>query len=133
MLHVWADAGAAGADFVGIPGAAGKLSPEKKPQFGGIFTDLKVPAQPGLSARVDVDTRFILAPTTLKTLAMILGVLAVLTVFASVASHTRPRGVLPDGHCAAILGAAPTIKHRFSGIDTMSMRPLTAKDRSKSG
>ncbi len=28
-LHVWADAGGAGADFEGIPNAAGKLSPEK--------------------------------------------------------------------------------------------------------
>ena len=66
VLHVWADAGGAGADFVGIPGAAGTLPAEKKPQVGGIFTDLKVPAQPGLSARVDIDTRFITAPTALK-------------------------------------------------------------------
>ena len=70
VLHIWADAGAAGADFVGIPGAAGILSAEKKPQVGGIFTDLKVPAQPGLSARVDVDTRFITAPTALKKMVM---------------------------------------------------------------
>ena len=47
VLHIWADAGVAGADFVGIPGAAGTLAPEKKPQVGGIFTDLKLPAQPG--------------------------------------------------------------------------------------
>ena len=67
VLHIWADAGGAGADFVGIPGAAGTLPSEKKPQVGGIFTDLKVPAQPGLSARVDIDTRFITAPTLIKT------------------------------------------------------------------
>jgi hypothetical protein len=54
------------ADFIGIPGATGTLAPEKKPQVAGIFTDLKVPPQPGLSARVDIDTRFITAPTTLK-------------------------------------------------------------------
>src|SRR3984957_3791070 len=66
VLHIWADAGAAGADFVGIPGASGVLAAEKKPQVGGIFTDLKVPAQPGLSARIDIDTRFITAPTALK-------------------------------------------------------------------
>src|ERR1700742_1464109 len=41
VLHVWADAGGTGADFVGIPGASGLLSAEKKPQVGGIFTDLK--------------------------------------------------------------------------------------------
>ncbi len=79
VLHIWADAGGAGADFVGIPGAAGTLAPEKKPQVGGIFTDLKVPAQPGLSARIDVDTRFITAPTALKAAVMTLGALAVLT------------------------------------------------------
>ena len=62
-LHVWANAGGAGADFVGIPGATGTLAAEKKPQVGGIFTDLKVAAQPGLSARIDVDTRFITSPT----------------------------------------------------------------------
>lgn len=88
-LHVWADAGGAGADFEGIPGAAGKLAPEKKPQVGGIFTDLKVPAQPGLSARVDVDTRFILAPTTMKTIAMGLGVLAVLGAILALAVLDR--------------------------------------------
>ncbi|MGH3577598.1 MAG: arabinosyltransferase domain-containing protein, partial [Mycobacterium sp.] len=79
VLHIWADAGGAGADFVGIPGAAGTLAPEKKPQVGGIFTDLKVPAQPGLSARIDVDTRFITAPTALKAAVMTLGAVAVLT------------------------------------------------------
>ena len=89
VLHIWADAGSTGADFVGIPGAAGKLSPEKKPQIGGIFTDLKVPAQPGLSARVDVDTRFLLTPTTLKTLAMALGVLAVLGAILALAVLDR--------------------------------------------
>jgi len=89
VLHVWADAGGAGADFVGIPGAAGRLDPEKKPQVGGIFTDLKVPAQPGLSARVDVDTRFILQPTALKTLAMVLGALAVLAAIVALAALDR--------------------------------------------
>lgn len=65
-LHIWADTGGAGADFMGIPGGAGTLPPEKKPQVGGIFTDLKVGAQPGLSARVDIDTRFITTPGALK-------------------------------------------------------------------
>jgi arabinosyltransferase A len=71
VLHTWADAGGAGADFVGMPGAAGTLPSEKKPQVGGIFTDLKVPAQPGLSARIDVDTRFITAPSVMKKIAMV--------------------------------------------------------------
>ncbi|HWF69384.1 MAG TPA: arabinosyltransferase domain-containing protein, partial [Mycobacterium sp.] len=92
VLHIWADAGVAGADFVGIPGAAGTLPPEKKPQVGGIFTDLKVPAQPGLSARVDVDTRFIVAPTMLKKGVMALGGLAVLTSIVALAFLDRRSG-----------------------------------------
>ncbi|MFZ0905343.1 MAG: arabinosyltransferase domain-containing protein [Mycobacterium sp.] len=92
VLHIWADAGVAGADFVGIPGAAGTLPPEKKPQVGGIFTDLKVPAQPGLSARIDVDTRFIVAPTLLKKGVMALGGLAVLTSIVALAFLDRRSG-----------------------------------------
>ena len=42
VLHIWANVGQVGADFVGIPGAAGTLAPEKRPQVAGIFTDLKV-------------------------------------------------------------------------------------------
>lgn len=89
VLHVWADAGAAGADFVGIPGASGTLPSEKKPQVDGIFTDLKVPAQPGLSARVDVDTRFITSPTALKALVMAVGALAVVVAIAAMAALDR--------------------------------------------
>ncbi|MBV8180252.1 MAG: arabinosyltransferase domain-containing protein, partial [Mycobacterium sp.] len=92
VLHIWADPGVTGADFVGIPGAAKTLPPEKKPQVGGIFTDLKVPAQPGLSARIDVDTRFIVAPTMLKTGVMALGGLAVLTSIVALAGLDRRSG-----------------------------------------
>jgi arabinosyltransferase A len=92
VLHIWADAGVAGADFVGIPGAVGRLAPEKKPQVGGIFTDLKVPAQPGLSARIDVDTRFITTPTILKGAVMALGGLAVLTAIVALAVLDRQSG-----------------------------------------
>jgi len=92
VLHVWADVGGAGADFVGIPGATGKLPPEKKPAVGGIFTDLKVPAQPGLSARIDVDTRFIVAPTMLKRAVLALGGLSVLTAIAALAVLDRRSG-----------------------------------------
>src|ERR1700731_3750894 len=93
VLHVWADAGAAGADFAGIPGASGTLPSEKKPQVGGIFTDLKVPAQPGLSARIDIDTRFITAPSAIKKVGMVLGVLAVIVaILAMAALDRRSRG-----------------------------------------
>ncbi|MGH3594481.1 MAG: arabinosyltransferase domain-containing protein [Mycobacterium sp.] len=89
VLHIWADVGGPGADFVGMPGAAGTLASEKKPQVGGIFTDLRAPAQPGLSARIDVDTRFITAPTILKTAMMTLGALAVLTAIVALAVLDR--------------------------------------------
>ena len=101
MLHIWANVGQVGADFVGIPGAAGTLAPEKKPQVAGIFTDLKVAAQPGLSARIDVDTRFITSPTTLKLAVMALGVVSVLASIVALALLDRtagrrvPRGLAP--------------------------------------
>lgn len=89
VLHIWADIGGTGADFVGIPGAAGTLPPEKKPQVGGIFTELEVPAQPGLFAHVDVDTRFITSPTAMKTVAMVLGAMAVLGAILALAVLDR--------------------------------------------
>lgn len=89
VLHIWTDLTGAGADFVGIPAAMGTLPVEKKPQVGGIFTDLKVPAQPGLSARIDVDTRFITTPTTVKMIAMVLGALAVLGAILALATLDR--------------------------------------------
>nr|WP_275085126.1 arabinosyltransferase domain-containing protein [Mycolicibacterium hodleri] len=89
MLHVWANVGAVGADFVGIPGATGTLAPEKKPQVAGIFTNLKVAAQSGLSARIDVDTRFVTAPTALKTALMVLGVLATIAAIVALAVLDR--------------------------------------------
>ncbi|KLO28991.1 arabinosyltransferase [Mycolicibacter heraklionensis] len=90
-LHLWAGAGGVGADFVGIPGAAGTLPPENKPQIGGIFTELEIGPQPGLNARIDVDTRFITAPTALKSAVMALGVLAVLASIVALAVLDGPR------------------------------------------
>ena len=99
-LHIWADAGGAGADFVGIPGATAKLAPEKKPAVGGIFTDLAVAAQPGLSARIDVDTRFIVAPTMLKRAVMALGGLAVLASIVALGVLERRSGHRTSGQGA---------------------------------
>ena len=89
MLRAWANPGAVGADFVGIPGAAGTLAPDKKPQVTGIFTELKVPAQQGLSARIDVDTRFITGPTALKLVVMIAGIACVIASIAALALLDR--------------------------------------------
>ncbi|HEX7427483.1 MAG TPA: arabinosyltransferase domain-containing protein [Mycobacterium sp.] len=92
VLHIWANVGQVGADFVGIPGAAGTLAPEKKPQVAGVFTDLKVAAQPGLSARIDVDTRFITTPTALKLAVMVLGVISVVASIVALAVLDRTSG-----------------------------------------
>ena len=91
-LHLWATNSGVGADFIGLPGAAGTGSVEKKPQVAGIFTGLKVPAQPGLSARVDIDTRFIVVPTFVKSAAMALGVLLTLVSILALALLDRLDG-----------------------------------------
>jgi arabinosyltransferase A len=91
-LHIWANVAGAGADFVGIPGATGTLSAEKKPQIAGVFTDLDVTAQPGLLARIDVDTRFITSPTALKFALMVLGVASVLASIVALAVLDRRSG-----------------------------------------
>ncbi len=78
-LHIWANTGGVGADFVGLPGANGTVTPEKKPQVAGVFTELKVAAQPDLFALIAVDTRFITSPTPVKLAALILGTLSVLS------------------------------------------------------
>jgi arabinosyltransferase A len=94
-LHVWANVGSVGADFVGIPGATGTLAAEKRPQVAGVFTDLQVAAQPGLSARIDVDTRFITTPTALKLGVMVLGVICVLASIVALAVLDRRSGRRP--------------------------------------
>jgi arabinosyltransferase A len=92
VIHAWADVGGVGADFVGIPDAAGTLPVENKPVVAGVFTDLTVAEQPGLSARIDVDTRFITAPAAIKAAAMILGVLAVAAAIVALAVLDRGSG-----------------------------------------
>lgn len=85
VIHVWANIGGVGADFVGIPDATGAEPAEKRPQVAGLFTDLEVAPQDGLSARVDIDTRFITSPTALKLIAMVLGVACVIASVVSLA------------------------------------------------
>ncbi len=101
-VRVWANPGAVGADFVGIPGATGTLAPDKKPQVTGIFTDLKpTAAVPGLSARIDVDTRFITRPTALKLAVMVTGILCVIASIAALAvldGGWRPRRITAVRH-----------------------------------
>lgn len=92
-LRLWADVGQVGADFIGIPGATGTLAPEKRPQVTGVFTELDVPPDTaGLSATIDVDTRFITSPTTLKLAVMVIGVLCVIASIAALAVLDRASG-----------------------------------------
>ena len=104
VLHVWANIGGVGADFVGIPGASGSEPAEKKPQVAGIFTDLEVAPQAGLSARVDIDTRFITSPTPLKLAVMILGVLCVIGSIVALALLDRRVRVPGPGLWRRFLG-----------------------------
>jgi len=94
-IRAWANPGAVGADFVGIPGATGTLPPDKKPQVTGIFTDLKVPVQQGLSARIDIDTRFITKPTALKLAVMVSGVACVISSIVALMVLDRRRRIGP--------------------------------------
>lgn len=88
-LRAWANPGGVGADFIGIPGATGTLAPDKKPQVTGIFTELKVNPQPRLSARIDVDTRFINSPAAIKAAIMAAGLACVIASIAALAILDR--------------------------------------------
>jgi arabinosyltransferase A len=94
-IHLWANVDVVGADFVGIPGATGTLAPEKRPQVAGVFTELKVGAIPGLSARVDIDTRFITTPTPLKLAVMVLGIVCVIASIVALVIIDRRAGRRP--------------------------------------
>ncbi|OJZ64960.1 arabinosyltransferase domain-containing protein [Mycolicibacterium diernhoferi] len=91
-LRIWADVRTVGAEFVGISEAPGTLSVDKRPQVAGLFTELRVAPDAGLSAHIDIDTRFITTPTTLKTAVMVLGVAAVLASIVALAVLDRSAG-----------------------------------------
>ncbi len=80
-----------------------------RPQIVGVFTDLSGPAPPGLSFAATVDTRYSSAPTLIKIVAMVLGV--VLTVVALIALH--------------VLDTADGMRHRrFLPARWWSLSPL---------
>ncbi|MBA4024952.1 MAG: arabinosyltransferase [Gordonia sp.] len=95
-LHIWSGPGGVGAEFVGL-GPASTLGIDQRPQFDGIFTSLSpaevdAAAQQGLSVTTVVDTRFANSPSVIKLLAMIVGVIAVLTSLVSLALLDRIGG-----------------------------------------
>src|SRR5258705_2276542 len=61
----------------------GFADPNLRPSIVGIFTDLTLPAPPGLSASAVIDTRFSTRPTVLKLAAMVLAIIS--TIVALVA------------------------------------------------
>ncbi|WP_264013050.1 arabinosyltransferase domain-containing protein [[Mycobacterium] manitobense] len=68
------------AEFVGLtkrdgsPQRSGFPDPNLRPAIVGVFTDLTGPAPPGLEFSAAIDTRFSTQPTTVKLLAMLLGI-----------------------------------------------------------
>lgn len=85
-----------------------------RPQLTGIYTELKDEQQlidAGLSANVDINSRFTSQPTLVKTLAMVLGLISALISLAALrkldkpAPRLRRQGLKPlDGLVAAVLG-----------------------------
>jgi arabinosyltransferase B len=88
-IDVVSDESGTFATFVGLKGQDGKelrtgfADPNLRPNFVGVFTDLKGPAPQGLSLSTTIDTRFTTKPTVLKLGAMLLAMIA--TVIAVVA------------------------------------------------
>ena len=85
-----------------------------RPQLTGIYTELKDEQKlidAGLSAHVDINSRFTSKPTLIKTLAMVLGLISALISLAALrkldkpAPRLRRQGLKPlDGLVAAVLG-----------------------------
>ncbi|MET9198767.1 arabinosyltransferase domain-containing protein [Gordonia sp. NPDC003585] len=99
-IVVHADADDVSAEFVGMRGPDGQplmgststkdqyeYFPDQRPQVTGLFTDLSGPAADvaGLSAHVTIDSRYNTAPTVLKWLVVIVGVIATLLSLAALA------------------------------------------------
>jgi len=75
-LHAWADAGGAGAEFVGIPGAGRSPAPAEKEAAGGrnFYRPEGARAAWGCRPGVDVDTRFHYGvPAPIKKIVMVGG------------------------------------------------------------
>ena len=81
-----------------------------RPQLTGIYTELKDEQQlidAGLSANVDINSRFTSQPTLIKTLAMVLGLISALISLAALRKMDRPAPRLR--HVAAALCVVPAV------------------------
>lgn len=88
----------------------GAEDPNLRPQIVGVFTDLTGPPPPGLSFTATIDTRYTSSPSSLKTAAMIAGILG--TVVALLALWRLDR---LDGRRARRL--IPTRWRSFTAVD----------------
>lgn len=97
-LHIWADSSGSGAEFTAQDGAGltgGTTDPDSQPQIAGIFSQLtteQVRAIAGLSARIVIDNRFDSSPTAIKSLVMIVGILAAIIALIAVWMLDRIHG-----------------------------------------
>ena len=99
---------------VEVPGTEYSEDEDHRPQLTGIYTELEDEQQlidAGLSANVDINSRFTSQPTLVKTLAMVLGLISALISLAALRKMDRPaprlrrQGLKPlDGLVAAVLG-----------------------------
>lgn len=105
------------AAVTGIDGVGATLTGDYRPQVVGIFTDLQGAAPAGLSARMDVDSRFSSSPTLLKLFAMIVAALS--TIVSLYALH-RIDSV--DGRRARRF--LPARWWKFTGIDALVIGTL---------
>ncbi|WAC57827.1 arabinosyltransferase domain-containing protein [Gordonia sp. SL306] len=99
-IVVHADSEAVSAEFVGMHNDQGEpldgttagresntYDQDQRPQVTGLFTDLSGPAasQPGLSAHATIDSRYTTAPTILKWLVLVVGIICTLLSLAALA------------------------------------------------
>lgn len=98
-IDVWATPAQVGTAFTGLAQGGGAapsvVSPHFRPEFSGVFTDLKgaLDAPPSLTATVD--TRFDVTATALKSLVALLSVAALVVALALSRGPGRPRLRVP--------------------------------------
>ncbi|WP_264888617.1 arabinosyltransferase domain-containing protein [Dietzia sp. NCCP-2495] len=105
-IHVRADSGGIGAEFVGLTvdgeGVGGLIDSDLRPQVVGVFSDLQGAAPEGMAVNITVDSRYTTQATVIKQTAVVVGILAIMV--AMVALHRLDlrdgrsgRRVLPPG------------------------------------
>lgn len=89
---------------------SGRLDGDLRPQIAGLFTDLEGSAPAGMSATIDIDSRFSSSPTVLKLLAMILAVVCTIIAMGALGKLDGTDG---RGHRRFL----PAHWWKFTGVD----------------